>query len=88
MSPSTPESTPAPEATARSAARAAWAWPALACATLGLAPFLPLPHVVEKLLWLARGQPLRAIDVFDLLLHGAPWIWLALTLLRRRRREF
>jgi hypothetical protein len=56
----------------------------LACLTLGLAPGLPLPHVIEKLLWIARGQALRPIDVFDLLMHGAPWVWLAVTLLRRR----
>lgn len=81
---SAPANEPAP------ATRPSWAWPVLACATLGLAPFLPLPHVAEKLLALARGHPLRAIDIFDLLLHGAPWVWLALVLLPRgrRRREF
>jgi hypothetical protein len=50
-------------------------WPVvgLACATLGLAPFVPAPHVVEKLGMLARGQLVRPIDWFDLLMHGAPW---------------
>ncbi len=62
-------------------------WPAIACVTLGLAPFLPRPHVVEKLMWLARGQPLGAIDVFDLLLHGAPWVWLVVALAARARRR-
>ncbi len=60
-------------------------WPLLACLSLGLAPYLPLPHVLEKLTWLARGHPLRPIDVFDLLLHGAPWLWLASALLAHAR---
>lgn len=57
--------------------------PVLASATLGLAPFTPEPHLVEKLRWLATGQPFAAIDVFDLLMHGAPFMWLAWTLWRR-----
>lgn len=59
--------------------------PLVACFTLGLAPFVPQPHVVEKLRWLATGHPLRPIDVFDLVLHGAPWVWLALAALARLR---
>ena len=53
-----------------------WAGVVLACATLGLAPFAP-PHVVEKLGMLARGELSRPIDVFDLFLHGSPWLLLA-----------
>ncbi len=46
-----------------------------ACLTLGLAPFLPQPHLVEKIRWLSAGTPqLRPIDWFDLVMHGAPWI--------------
>jgi hypothetical protein len=44
--------------------------------TLGLAPFRPEPHVVEKLRWLVEGHPFRPVDGFDLFMHGAPWIWL------------
>lgn len=55
-----------------------WAGILLACATLGLAPFNP-PHVVEKLGMLLRGQLVRPIDWFDLVMHGSPW---ALALLR------
>jgi hypothetical protein len=54
-----------------------WLWIVIVCATLGLAPFNP-PHVVEKLLMLSRGELVRAIDWFDLLMHGAPWIVLIL----------
>ena len=47
------------------------------CLTLGLAPFTPEPHVWEKLGMLASGELSRALDVFDLLLHGTPWLLLA-----------
>ena len=48
------------------------------CATLGLAPFTPEPHVVEKLRLLMQGDLVRAIDWFDLAMHGAPFVLLAL----------
>jgi hypothetical protein len=38
---------------------------------LGLAPFVPEPHLVEKIRWLFTGHPFKPIDVFDLFLHGA-----------------
>lgn len=59
------------------------------CLTLGLAPFKPEPHLWEKLRWLAAGELNRPIDIFDLLLHGAPWILLIakLALLRRPRES-
>ena len=50
----------------------------IVCLTLGLAPFLPEPHVWEKLKLLAGGQLVRPIDIFDLLLHGTPWVLLTL----------
>lgn len=50
--------------------------------TLGLAPFVPEPHLWEKLKMLAAGTLSRPIDVFDLLLHAAPWMLLALKLVR------
>jgi hypothetical protein len=57
--------------------------------TLGLAPFVPEPHVWEKLKMLAAGDLVRPIDIFDLLLHGVPWLLLLaklgrLTFVRRR----
>ncbi len=64
-----------------------WGLVVLVCATLGLAPFVPMPHVLEKLGMLARGQLVRPIDWFDLLMHGSPWAVLigkALVTLRRR----
>ncbi|MEJ2329654.1 MAG: RND transporter [Gammaproteobacteria bacterium] len=48
----------------------------LAFATLGLAPFQPEPHVWETLKMLAAGELQRPIDIFDLIMHGAPWLLL------------
>ena len=53
--------------------------------TLGLAPFVPEPHVWEKLKMLAAGQLARPIDVFDLVYHAAPWLLLAVRLVRIAR---
>lgn len=55
--------------------------------TLGLAPFVPEPHVWEKLKMLAAGTLSRPIDVFDLLYHGVPWLLLALKLVRMAQRR-
>ncbi len=49
---------------------------------LGLAPFVPQPHVVEKLQMLADGTLSRGIDIFDLLMHGTPWLLLIAKLVR------
>ena len=48
--------------------------------TLGLAPFLPEPHLWEKLKLLAAGELVKPIDIFDLLLHGLPWLLLLVKL--------
>ena len=55
--------------------------------TLGLAPFFPEPHVVEKLRMLVSGQLVRGVDWFDLALHGSTWVLLFLTLWRETVRE-
>lgn len=54
----------------------------LAALTLGLAPFVPEPHIWEKLKMLAAGTLTRPIDIFDLLLHAAPWVVLIAKLVR------
>lgn len=38
--------------------------------TLGLAPFSPMPHLIEKLAMLFAGTLHRSIDIFDLAMHG------------------
>ncbi|MCP3868024.1 MAG: RND transporter [Gammaproteobacteria bacterium] len=54
----------------------------IACLLLGLAPFFPEPHIWEKLKMLASGNLTRPLDIFDLLLHGTPFVVLILKLLR------
>ncbi|MFD1063302.1 hypothetical protein ACFQ1Q_08580 [Winogradskyella litorisediminis] len=49
----------------------------LLCLTLGLAPFLPEPHIIGKLRWLSSGaNGMTIMDYFDVLLHGFPFILL------------
>ncbi len=48
--------------------------------TLGLAPFVPEPHIWEKLKMLVNGTLVKPIDIFDLLMHGTPWVVLILKL--------
>ena len=55
------------------------------CLTWGLAPFLPEPHIWEKLQMLAAGELVRPIDIFDLVLHGLPWLALIAKLILTRR---
>ncbi|MBP0484069.1 RND transporter [Sagittula sp. M10.9X] len=56
-------------------ARLEWWMVGLLCLTLGLAPVIPEPHVWEKLKMLAAGDLTRPMDIFDLLLHGMPWMF-------------
>jgi hypothetical protein len=59
----------------------------VAALTLGLAPFVPEPHVWEKLKMLFGGELVRPIDIFDLVLHGTPWLLLGLKLVRELARR-
>ena len=47
---------------------------------LGLAPFFPEPHLVEKIRMLVNGELIKPLDMFDLLLHGTPWVLLLVKL--------
>ena len=47
-----------------------------------LAPFKPMPHIVEKLLMLKNGTLHRPIDIFDLFYHLIPLVLLALKVYR------
>jgi len=53
--------------------RIPWTVAIVAALSLGLAPFVPKPHLIEKLQMLFAGTLRRPIDIFDLFLHGAPW---------------
>lgn len=58
--------------------------------TLGLAPFVPEPHIWQKLKMLASGSLTKPLDIFDLALHALPWVLLIIKswrgLARRRQR--
>ena len=54
----------------------------LAAATLGLAPFFPQPHIWEKLKMIKAGTLKRPLDIFDFVLHAAPFVLLAVKLVR------
>lgn len=43
-----------------------------------LAPFTPMPHVVEKILMLKNGTLHKPVDIFDLFFHLFPLILLIL----------
>lgn len=59
------------------------AMPAIASLTLGLAPFTPEPHLWGKIRWVLGGaEGMAGQDWFDLCLHGAPWVWLLVALVR------
>lgn len=48
---------------------------ALACITLGLAPYAPEPHIWGKLKWISGGaNGMMPMDIFDTILHGLPWL--------------
>jgi hypothetical protein len=52
-------------------------FPLLLALGLGLAPFFPEPHIWGKLKWLWGGAVgMQPMDYFDLLFHGAPWLYL------------
>ena len=52
--------------------------PLMASLTLGLAPFTPEPHLFGKLRWVGGGAVgMTAMDWGDLVMHGAPLLWLA-----------
>lgn len=55
--------------------------------TLGLAPFVPEPHIIGKLRWLMGGAVgMKPIDWFDLLQHGFSFILLFRALIIKFRK--
>jgi len=54
-----------------------WKLITVICLTLGLAPFLPEPHIIGKLKWVFGGaNGMQFMDWFDVVLHGFPFILL------------
>jgi len=54
---------------------------------LALAPFVPEPHLWEKIKMLMAGQLTRTIDITDLLMHAAPVVLLLMKLIRIIRQK-
>ena len=57
---------------------------ALGALALGLAPFVPEPHLIRDLRWLFAGELTRPEDLGDLLFHGALPLLLILKFIRMR----
>jgi len=49
-----------------------WAPLILVALLMGLAPFVPEPHLVEKIRMLLTGRLTRPLDIFDLCFHLLP----------------
>jgi hypothetical protein len=49
------------------------------------APFVPEPHLVEKMRMLSEGTLSRPLDIFDVVWHLLPAVLLALKLYRRQK---
>jgi hypothetical protein len=49
------------------------------------APFVPEPHLVEKMRMLSEGRLTRPLDIFDVFWHLLPAALLALKLYRHRK---
>ena len=49
--------------------------------TLGLAPFVPEPHLWGKIKWIMGGATgMQATDWFDFFFHLSPWLLLIISL--------
>lgn len=54
---------------------------------LALAPFVPEPHLWEKIKMLLAGDLTQARDGFDLLMHGTPMLLLIVKLSRLAKQR-
>jgi len=54
-----------------------WSIVIMASLTLGLAPFVPEPHIWGKIRWIAGGAGgMSLMDWGDFFMHGIPWMLL------------
>ncbi|HEX5675236.1 MAG TPA: hypothetical protein VFX83_07645 [Azonexus sp.] len=51
------------------------------------APFVPEPHLVEKMRMLAEGTLTKPLDIFDVLWHLLPAILLTVKVVRWQRNK-
>lgn len=54
---------------------------------LGFAPFVPQPHIVEKIAMLLAGTLKKPIDIFDLFWHAWPFVLLAYRIIQDLRAK-
>lgn len=54
---------------------------------LGAAPFIPEPHLWQKLKMLMAGDLVKPLDIFDVLFHLAPSILLILKIKRMKSQK-
>jgi hypothetical protein len=51
-----------------------WRFVIILTLVLGLAPFVPEPHIWGKIKWIAGGaKGMGPLDWFDFVYHGIPW---------------
>ncbi|WP_420388396.1 hypothetical protein [Roseivirga sp.] len=63
-------------------------FPIMLSLTLGLAPFVPEPHIVGKIRWIWGGAVgMGPMDYFDIILHGSPWVYLIYSLVLYARNS-
>jgi len=61
----------------------------LFCFIPGLLPFSGEPHIVGKVQWILGGAVgMQSIDYFDTLLHGSPFIYFIVVLVKWSRSGF
>jgi hypothetical protein len=51
------------------------------------APFVPEPHLVEKMRMLVEGRLTRSLDIFDVFWHLLPAILLTVKIVRRKSHQ-
>lgn len=54
----------------------------IAAVLMLLAPFTPMPHIIEKLIMLREGTLKKPIDIFDLFYHLVPTVLLIIKIIR------
>jgi len=64
-----------------------WIVVIILCLTLGLAPYSPQPHLIEKLVLLTDGQLSTPVDIFDFLMHLSPFVLLILKIFLKSKNS-
>jgi len=61
-----------------------WMMLLVAALLLGSMPLVPEPHLFQKIDMLMSGTLVKAVDIFDLIWHSWPTLWLVLRVLTYR----